>query len=188
MKARCVSSVISTTWDASAWSEVGGIGGGSREWAFPARRSRRRRSPTAGASNLRARSALDHRLRRSQSVSSFIQPFRPYRSQASPPMSHSSIRASLALRRDSPSGCFESATAALSDFELPIRQPKSRSSSPSPALSGLRLHNVWSSSNNFTISGPLQITSQRPVHLKRPGTFSSRDTTNASSDWPRPQR
>ena len=48
----------------------------------------------------------------------------PISFRTSPPLSHSSIRASLAFRRDSPIGCFENATAALSDIELPTVSPR----------------------------------------------------------------
>lgn len=44
--------------------------------------------------------------------------------QALRPLSHSSIRASPASRRDSPSGCFENATAAPSEIELRMISPR----------------------------------------------------------------
>lgn len=81
-----------------------------------------------------------------------------------PPVSHSSIRASPAWRRDSPSGCFENATAALSDGEL-RHQPKYRSSAPPQALTEPRQK-------------------QRLYDFTPPEPSSFRNTTNEPSDWP----
>ncbi len=191
MKARCVSSANSTIpepWtpvEAPVRSKVGGVGGGAR-MGHHSSSEHRRRSPPADTPNTPLRTSRA----RNGPVDSGPVPSLPIpqyprhaHSQTSPPPSHSSIRASLAFRRDSPIGCFENATAAPSDIELPTVSPRA-----ARARRRLPLRN-----NDPATPGPppcntRSVTLQRPVHLKRPGTFSFHGTTNASSDWRLPPR
>jgi len=131
MKARCVSSTkcyVLRLWTPRALrfrARSAGSGGGEREWALTARRSRRRPIPPAGPSNTHTDSVCATPSSSPLSLPRLrLQRLCRSRSPASPPMSHSSIRASLVLRRDSPSGCFENATAAPSDIELPNVSPR----------------------------------------------------------------
>ncbi len=213
MKARCVSSAISNTRGASAWSKVGGIGGGPREWAFPARRSHRRRSSPAGASNLRVRSGPIRRLQFANLLSDLIQrprlpdflvDFVPRRHRRCPILlsEHLSPDGEIApvgasrmqrlpylissFRSVSPRAARAHRRQLCRNYDITTPSPYLTTSQRSTHAK--QLSNLPTMPNDLTTSRPHQTTSQHPGRLRRPGPFSSRDTTNASSDWRLPQR